>query len=395
MLQIPLEVKNVRSKRRKLVKSRDNSVSYYKQYATLIEREKIDWGKVKNYFTMVTFGEAEMEEHFLSKERKFSEFSRFKYKCVTCELGFMRNFDLKRHNNLNHNKKAEYKCLLCQKSMPSLEALDTHWRDHTPIAKCNICGDVCRPRGMKNHLNYAHTKKYACKFCNLTFGKILHFSVHYKEMHQSYICDYCNACCKSKTLVQKHIRAHHTKFTCKKCNRQYPNYRQFKRHNNELHPSRVTDRPELAYCVECDKQYASVSKYKKHLKISPKHTEIKRILLPCPDCGKIFRRKNYLNNHYNLYHAKQSKHYCELCDKYFSNGYGLRKHKMHVHLKVSRIKDKMCDLCGRGFATNRILLNHRRTHTGERPYQCPFCSAAFTQKQAMQSHCRTQHKDVK
>lgn len=103
-----IHTKKVRAKRRKLVKSRDNSVSYYKQYAALIEREKIDWGKVDNYFTMITFDEAQMEEQFLSKERKFSEFSRFKYKCVTCELGFMRNFDLKRHNNLNHNKVSSF-----------------------------------------------------------------------------------------------------------------------------------------------------------------------------------------------------------------------------------------------------------------------------------------------
>ncbi|KAJ0184287.1 hypothetical protein K1T71_000710 [Dendrolimus kikuchii] len=38
------------------------------------------------------------------------------------------------------------------------------------------------------------------------------------------------------------------------------------------------------------------------------------------------------------------------------------------------------------FQVNKILINHRRTHTGERPFQCEYCSAAFAQKSAMNTH---------
>ncbi|XP_028155947.1 putative transcription factor Ovo-like 1 [Ostrinia furnacalis] len=65
------------------------------------------------------------------------------------------------------------------------------------------------------------------------------------------------------------------------------------------------------------------------------------------------------------------------------------------HEGVKKEKNKLCTVCGRGFSTNKILIHHIRTHTGERPYECGHCSARFTQKHAMRNHVAHVHLKMK
>ncbi|KAK3881035.1 hypothetical protein Pcinc_014492 [Petrolisthes cinctipes] len=55
---------------------------------------------------------------------------------------------------------------------------------------------------------------------------------------------------------------------------------------------------------------------------------------------------------------------------------------------------KLCPVCGRAFGGKNRQFNlarHMRTHTGEKPYACPFCPHRATQKVNLKGHVITRH----
>lgn len=51
-----------------------------------------------------------------------------------------------------------------------------------------------------------------------------------------------------------------------------------------------------------------------------------------------------------------------------------------------------CPICGKGFDQPYNLQRHIRTHTGERPYPCPFCPYAASERSHRKSHVARRHR---
>ena len=65
----------------------------------------------------------------------------------------------------------------------------------------------------------------------------------------------------------------------------------------------------------------------------------------------------------------------------------------HINSYHKKMKNHVCNLCGKGFSQAVYLKEHRNIHTNEFPNPCPFpgCSARFKQKSRIPTHLKSAH----
>ncbi|KAL6961740.1 zinc finger and BTB domain-containing protein [Sarracenia purpurea var. burkii] len=62
---------------------------------------------------------------------------------------------------------------------------------------------------------------------------------------------------------------------------------------------------------------------------------------------------------------------CKLCDRDFE-----RLESFNAHKK----EHEKCNVCDKAFNQANSLKIHMLKHTGDRPFQCPFCGTSFSQR---------------
>ncbi|KAI5630849.1 hypothetical protein NE865_16441 [Phthorimaea operculella] len=343
---------------------------------------------------------------------------------------------LKKHHRRFHEKKRDtLQCKICQKWLPS-DTLKAHIADHYFYYLCTTCKYSCYTlANMRWHLR-KHTKVVQCLHCDANFGSTREFFPHYKTYHTIFICDHCGRRYTKKELIVRHITKNHSVYKCVECDLTFASYRVQRQHVSYKHQierekcycvqrniqhhavykcaecdltfasyrvqwqhisyKHQIERSEECYCVPCNIQFDNVLRYKKHLSTAVVHLKEmkklpKRKSVKCPECPNVYTRKAYMVNHYRVVHSKNYRFYCNICQKGLLNSTRFKQHMAYVHEGRMREKNKICYVCGRGFYDNRILENHMRTHTGERPFGCAHCDAKFTQKVALDSHVKFIH----
>lgn len=175
--------------------------------------------------------------------------------------------------------------------------------------------------------------------------------------------------------------------------------------------------PATVECPECHKTMT-----KPHLARHMYMHSDDRTILNCPKCTKTFYHKNNLEEHHKrvhegLYQNEQYKkelcnicgikvarksdlqkhlithldtrpYQCDQCDSTYKRPDALRSHIANRHLNI---RPHTCSYCGLGFFTKRILNNHIRTHTDERPFSCEICQQTFRIKAGLYLHKQHHH----
>lgn len=105
------------------------------------------------------------------------------------------------------------------------------------------------------------------------------------------------------------------------------------------------------------------------------------------NCNAAFKHKHHLVNHIRT-HTGEKPFKCTFkdCEYSFAQKVNLKNHiKTHTG---ERSFQCTYDGCGQLFARNGELKVHIRIHTGEKPFRCPYegCNKSFTQKGNLDNH---------
>lgn len=222
------------------------------------------------------------------------------FKCIICNEGFAKQFELSNHILKDHESVPTFKCEICEKILLSQTSLDTH-----------------------KSLLHKFTKKLFCDKCeNVFFLKQEQFDDHMLFQH-GYKCTQCDIRpFKVQRLLDNHLFKHHGGENCNKCEicgKLFQDFSHVKRHIQSVHENY---RPKT--CSICGKNFKDID-MNRHMRIHSGERPF-----PCDVCDSTFRFNQDLIVHKRL-HTGERPYECTICLMRFIANTNLNKHLKARH----------------------------------------------------------------
>eukprot|EP00116_Pleurobrachia_bachei_P002316 sb/3462578/ len=266
------------------------------------------------------------------------------------------------------------------------------------ILKCKIKGCSILKSSeteLYQHLRDDHPdRKHLCDVCPMAFVTVWQLTQHYL-VHSGYKPHKCKECGKSfssKGTLDRHIYNMHTKIVAlnrkssgmvlsikrtkivqcklKGCSVIKSSDSEMYQHFRDMHPDRKH------FCDVCPMAF----KYVPHLTVHHlEHSEYKPY--KCKECGRRFSREDKLQQHQIFVHSNIVTCRVQNC------GVRLPKSELYKHIKTAHPRNKFqCDVCPMSFTTSGNLTQHKRIHSGIKPYKCEVCGKTMAHRSNYKKH---------
>ncbi|XP_046987326.1 zinc finger protein 585A-like [Schistocerca americana] len=346
-----------------------------------------------------------------NREREVVSQPLFIFKCVKSQLG---KSGRKCHSKLVQVRKI-ISCPHCGKQFRNEAVFLTHMRIHTGVTPfyCRYCGksfrlslslrkhmDSCKNmgKGPFSHPLTLTNNRFVCTLCRKSYklksSLKQHMRSHFGTLKAKLKCEICEMkfCRKAELLEHKRQHPESPPNICEICGKLFLHEKDLSEH----HISHSEDRPfECSLCGTCYKRKSHLSR---HLskgcsrKPNKRRTHVKKLgkEFICGVCFKVCKSQKLLLLH-NISHTGEKRWQCSQCEKRFAQSGALHRHIRTIH---GGVRDFICKVCHRSFTAKATLLNHSRIHTGEKPFLCQYCPKTFRTQQQHRLH-QVVHTDAR